>query len=171
MLAIAVVGGFVGLVAVAMAWVGLRRAKAGKGGRGMALGGIVLGVLSIAASVGSAFLIAEAIDDGLLTLDGFNPDPASAEFPVDDDLIDVECTEDGLALAIISVENNTTSAQRYTVTVTWDNTLGETLTGEARSNPIDAGESDEIRIFERSSSAIVDSCELTDFGRVSASLG
>lgn len=171
LLSIVVIGGFVGIIAIVMAGVGLKRAKTTTSGRGFAIGAIALSVLSIAASVGAGIILAQIIEDGSLTLEGFDPNVSSAEFPVDDDFISLDCTEDGLALAIITVENNTDVDQRYSVTVTWDNDLGEVLTGEARSDFVEPGETEEVRIFQRSSSAIIDSCEMTSFTRSASVLG
>lgn len=170
LLSIVVLGGFIGLAAIVMAAVGLRRSKTIGTGRGLAIGAIVLSLLSIVASAAASVLLVQAIEDGTLSLEGFSPESSLEDFPLDDDLVDVTCTEDGIALAIISVENNTEVNQRYSVTVTWESSASEELLrGEARSDFIEPGMSGEIRIFERSSSAVIESCELESFVR-SASL-
>lgn len=162
---IVVIGGLIGLIAIVMAGVGLTRSKDSGTGRGFAIGAIVLSLLSLVASAAAGVILFRIIEDGSLTPEGFNPNVSSDDFPVDDDLVSVECTEDGLALAVITVENNTETNQRYSVTVTWETDLGEVLTGEARSDFVEPGDVDEVRIFERSSAALIDSCELTSFTR------
>lgn len=165
LLSIVVIGGLVGLIAIVMAGVGLGRSKTTGTGRGFAIGAIMLSILSLVASAGAGVLLNRIIEDGSLTAEGFNPNASSSDFPVDDDLVSVECTEDGLALAIITVVNNTEINQRYRVTVVWETDLGEELTSEARSDFVEPGDEEEVRIFQRSSSAMIESCEMTSFMR------
>ena len=166
MLAVVVIGGVIGFIAIAMAVVGLKRAKATESGKGFAIGAILLGVLSIAASMGAAVIIASLVGSGELSLDGLISVPVDeTEFPPEDDIIEVACTEDGLALATLLIENPTENRNRYTITVTWENSDGGELSEILNSDVIAPGEQAELRIFQRASTAVVESCRVTEVRR------
>ena len=166
LLAIVIIGGVVGLISLAMAVVALRRAKITNSGRGFAFGAIALSLFAIVASAGALTLLITTIQDDDFDLEAlFSNSPDDDEFPPEEDILSTVCTEDGLALATITVDNPTDSRQLYRITVTWDSTSGALLTETLESDVLEPGEQGEFRIFQRSSSAIVDSCAVSDVRR------
>lgn len=172
LLSIVIIGGVVGLIAIVMASVGLKRSKLTNSGRGFAIGGIMLGLLSVVASAGAVALLVSALQSGDFSLDGLaNSADDNAEFPPEEDILEIECTDDGLALATLTIENPTESRQSYTIIVTWDSTSGEVLSESLDSEIIQPGEEAELRIFQRSSAAIAESCSVSSVERIPSLFG
>ncbi len=172
LLAIVIIGGLVAIVALVMAFVGLKRSKTTNSGRGLAIGAVLLSLLSIAASAGATTILVRAVQSGDFDIGALiSNGPDNDEFPPEEDVIDVVCSDDGLALATISVENPTEARQLYTFTVTWDSTSGEELAESFQGDVVAPGEMAEFRIFQRSPSAIVETCAVTDVRRAVSLFG
>ena len=166
LLAIVIIGGLVGIIAIVMAGVALKRSKSTNSGRGFAIGAIVLSLLSIVASVGSLILVVTTLQSGEFDLESLiSPTADNENFPPEDDIVSTVCSEDSFALATLSVDNPTQSRQIYTITVTWDSTTGTELTETFDSPVLPPGEQAELRIFQRSSSAIVETCAVSSVRR------
>lgn len=86
------VGGLFGIAAVVLGFLGMKKANdelAGSG-RGLAIGGIVTGVLGLLASIAIVlfwFVLAENVDD----IDGINSDPSDGVCNEDRFLQDPDC--------------------------------------------------------------------------------
>jgi len=174
-LSIIAVGGLIAVVSFVLCVIGLRRSKTIGRGRGLAIGGIVLSVLSLLTSVAALALLIATINGGdEIVRNGIVTTSTNLEFPPQDDLVSVECTasESGnLPLAIITLQNKSTGQSLYRVTVVWDTqgssdeTTAAEVSGEVRSDDVEAGETEILRLFERSSSGIVDTCRVTRIER------
>jgi hypothetical protein len=85
-------GTLLGLVGIVLGFLGLGAAKRqGGAGRGMAIGGIVTGLLSILVSVAWTFLFVLAADDVNDDLDRINSDPVDGVCNEDRFLEDPDC--------------------------------------------------------------------------------
>ncbi len=167
-----VIGGVIGLIALVMGIVGIRRSKVSGAGRVMAISSVAISLISIVASVGATAIVVSAIQDGELDFDAvFDPGTDLVDFPPEDDVIEVACTDDGLALATITVENPTDVAQRYELTVLWDTDTGDELIEIVESDFVDPGEQADVRIFQRSNSALFESCSVAEVSRSSSPFG
>jgi hypothetical protein len=175
-LSIIVLGGLIAVVSFVLCVIGLRRSKTIGRGRGLAIGGIVLSVLSLLASAAALALLIATINGGdEIVRNGIVTTSTNLEFPPQDDLVSVECTasESGnLPLAIITLQNKSTGQSLYRVTVVWDTqgssdgtTAAAEVSGEVRSDDVEAGETEILRLFERSSRALVDTCRVTRIER------
>ena len=175
-LSVIVLGGLIAFVSFVLCVIGLRRSKTIGRGRGLAIGGIVLSVLSLVASAAALAVLFTTINGGdEITRNGIITTSTNLEYPPQDDLVDVECTasESGnLPLAIITLQNNSTGQSVYHVTVTWETrgsseetTAATDVSGEVSSGDVEAGETETLRLFERSSRALVDSCQVTRIER------
>lgn len=175
-LSIIVLGGLIAFVSFVLCLIGLRRSRTIGRGRGLAIGGIVLSILSLLVSAAAlAFLVATLNGGDEIVRNGIVTTSTNLEFPPQDDLVSVECTasESGnLPLAIIDLQNNSTGRSIYRVTVTWETqgnseeaTAAAEVSGEVRSDYIEAGETETLRLFQRSSRARVDTCRVTRIER------
>lgn len=161
-------GGLIAFASFVLCVIGLRRSKTLGRGRGLAITGIVLSVLSVIVSgIALAILIAtlsggdEVIRNGIVTTSD------NTEFPPQDDLVSIECTasESGdVPLAIITLENKSPGRSLYSVTVEWDTSTG-VIAGEVSSELVDAGSTEVLRLFERSARGEPDTCRVTRIDR------
>jgi len=164
------VGFFTGLIGVVLSVIGLRRSKTlGGRRRGAAITGIVLGVLAMLASVGFGALYLQALNGGpVRELGGVSTRSTNIEFPPQDDIIDTTCeSSDGgaLGLAIIELENKSPGRSNYAVTVSWDTPGGNVLEDVVRSDFVEPGETETLRLFESTGSGVPESCRVTEIER------
>jgi hypothetical protein len=175
-LSIVVLGGLIAFVSFVLCVIGLRRSKTIGRGRGLAIGGIVLSILSVLASAAALAILIATINGGdEVSRNGIVTTSTNVEYPPQDDLVSVECTasESGnLPLAIITLQNNSTGRSTYRVTVTWEaqgnseeTPAAAEVSDEVRSDYIEAGETETLRLFQRSSRALVDTCRVTRIER------
>lgn len=167
-LSIIVIGGLIAFVSFTLCIIGLRRSKTLGRGRRLAIGGIVLSVLALLASGAVLAIIIVTLNGGdEITRNGIITTSTNTEFPPQDDLVSSDCgssTGGDLPLAIITLENKSTGRSVYGVTVEWDTPSG-VVEGEVSSDYVDAGATAELRLFERSSSGIPDTCRVTRIER------
>ena len=174
-LAIVVIGGFIGVIAIIMGSVAVRRSRATGQGKGFAISAIIIGAISMVAAAGAATVIASTLRGEDVVRDGVVSSSDNAEFPPQDDIVDVVCTEDGgIPLAEITIENRSPEASFYTLTITWD---VETEEGTEEiveilrsSEALPTGEQDQFRLFERTAGTIGESCAIERIERTSFSL-
>lgn len=168
-LSIIVVGGVIGIVSFIMCVVGLRRSKSLGRGRGMAITGIILSILSILAAAAALAILIVTLSGGEETIrNGIATTSENTEFPPQDDLTSLDCSasESGdVPLAIITLDNHSTGRSIYSVTVEWETPRGDMVEAEVTSDFVDAGESETLRLFERSGEGLVDSCRVTKIDR------
>lgn len=164
-----VVGGFIGLVGIVLSGIGLQRSKLlGGRGKGAAVGGIALGLLSILASAGFAFLIFTQAGGGreATTLNGIETHSSNTEFPPQDDLVAFECEQSGSsARATIELENLSPGPSVYIVTVQWDTTGGNTVDDSVQSEIIEPGDTVTLRLIDVTGNADAESCNVTTIER------
>lgn len=169
-LSVIVVGGFVGLIAIVLSIIGLRRSRE-LGGRGRAAAriGIALSLLSMVASVAFVGLLLDTLNGGPpITIDGITTRSTNTEFPPQDDLLDVSCesSESGaLGLAVVEIENMSPGESSYAVTVAWDTDSGDVIDGLVRSESLGARESQTLRLFESTGLGLPDTCRVTAIER------
>lgn len=168
-LAMVVVGGFIAIIAIVMGIVGIRRSKVTGRGKGLSISALVIGVFSVAVSVIAGIIIATTIRGEDVVINGITSSSDNTEFPPQEDVIDVVCTEDGgLPLAEITIENMSPEASAYTLTITWQTETGGELVEILRSNElIPTGEQTDFRLFQRGAGAIADSCAVDRIERTS----
>lgn len=163
-----VIGGLIAFASFSLCMIGLRRSKTLGSGRGLAITGIVLSVLALIASVAALVVITATLNGGdEITRNGIVTTSTNTEFPPQDDLASLECSasDNGeLALAIITLENLSEGRSVYTVTVEWDTASG-TVSGDVRSDFLPAGDTEVLRLFDQSSSAIPTQCRVTRIER------
>lgn len=167
-LSMIVLGGLVAFVSFTLCIIGLRRSKSLGRGRGLAITGIILSVLSLIASAAALVIIIATLNGGdEVVRNGIVTTSTNSEFPPQDDLVDSECsTSEGgdLALAIITLENKSTGRSVYGVTVEWETRSG-VVSSEVSSDFVDAGSTEVLRLFGPSSSAIPETCRVTRIER------
>lgn len=167
-LSMIVIGAIVGIVSFVLCVIGLRRSRTSGRGRGLSIGGIMLSLLALLVSAAAAAFIIATITSGEDTiLNGVATTSSNHEFPPQNDIESVECSasESGsLPLAIITVRNNSEGRSVYRVTVEWETSSGE-IADDVRSDFIDVGETETLRLFERSSAGIPDTCRVTRIER------
>ncbi len=168
-LAMVVIGGFVGLIAIGMAIVGIRRSKTTGRGKGLSISAMVIAVFSVVVSVVAFIIIGTIIQGEDTVVNGITSSSSNTEFPPQEDVIDVVCTEDGgLPLAEITIENMSPEASAYTLTITWETEAGGELVEILRSTDLlPTGEQDEFRLFQRGTGAIAESCAVDRIERTS----
>ena len=166
-LSIIVIGGLVGVLGFILSVIGLRRSKTIGRGRGAALGGIALAGLSLLFSTVAVGFIAAGLNGGEeRIIDGIVTTSTNTEFPPQEDLDSVECDSSGnLGLAIVTIENRSGGQSLYSVTVEWDTKAGDVVTGTLRSEFLAAGETQTMRLFDRSGNGIADSCRVARIER------
>lgn len=167
-LAIIVLGGLIAIAGIILSYIGLKRSKMLGRGRGLAITGIVLSLLSIVVSgIALAILIAALTGGEDVVRNGIVTSSDNDEFPPQDDLVDLECTASdsgGVPLAIITIENKSPGRSVYGVTVEWE-TATDPIVAEVSSEFVDAGETEVLRLFERSSRGIAEQCRVTRIDR------
>lgn len=168
-LAMIVVGGFIGLIAIVMAIVGLRRSKVSGRGKGLAISALLVATFSVVVSVVAFIIIATTIRGEDTVVNGITSSSDNTEFPPQEDVIDVVCTEEGgLPLASITVENMSPESSTYILTITWETETGGQLVEILRgSDFIESGEQNEFRLFQRGAGAVADSCAVDRIERTS----
>lgn len=166
-LSIVVIGGLVAILGFVLSFIGLRRSRTIGRGRGAALGGIALAGLSLLFSTVAVGFIVAAINGGEeRVIDGIVTTSSNTEFPPQDDLESVECDASGnLGLAIVTLENRSGGQSLYSVTVEWDTEAGVVETGTLRSEFLAAGESQTMRLFDRSGNGVADTCRVARIER------
>ena len=171
-LSIVVIGGFIGLAGLVMSIIGLSRSRTLNGaGRAAAIGGALLGLFSMVAAIGFAFVISDMLQgDADLVRDGVATRSSNTEFPPQDDIVEVSCeaSESGrLALAVVTVENMSPEESVYTLTVTWETASNGEVTADARSGGVEPGETEELRLFDTSATGDPDTCSVAIIDRTS----
>jgi len=167
-LSMIVVGGIIAFASLTLCIIGLRRSKVSGRGRGLAISGIALSILSMLVSGAAlALLIATLSGGDEIIKDGIATTSDNTDFPPQDDLASTECSasDNGdVALAVITLENLSGGRSIYSVTVEWDTPTG-VVAGEVTTDFVDAGESETIRLFDRSGRGISDTCRVTQIDR------
>jgi hypothetical protein len=103
--------GFGSLAAIILGIVGLRATKAGAmKGRGMAIAGLVIGVLGLLMTVGSFLAIWAVADETVVT---------QADERDDVDIVECTRTGDGRGLAVLSITNDTSKVSDYFIIVSF----------------------------------------------------
>jgi hypothetical protein len=168
-LAVIVVGGFIGFVGLALSVIGLRRSATLGRGRGAAIGGIALAVLAIlVAGLSLAFIVIGLRGGDEIVQNGISTHSTNTEFPPQDDLESVECTASeggGLGLAVIAIFNKSGGSSSYTITVEWDAGAGSPVTNTVSSSFLPDGETEELRLFDVSGSGDPGSCRVSQIER------
>ncbi len=175
-LSIIVIGGLIGVIAIVMAGAAIRRSKISGQGKGLALSAIAISVFSIIASAGALTIIVSTLRGDDVVRNGIVSSSDNTEFPPQDDIVAVDCTEEGgIPLALITVENHSPEDSIYTLTITWD---AETEEGTEEiteilraSEALPEGEQNVFRFFQRASGTVSDSCAVMRIERTSFSLG
>lgn len=167
-LAIIVVGGFIGLTGFILSAIGYKRSKAGLDGRRLAIGGMVLGVLAVAFAVLSTFIIVQALNDGDSFLFGDSDSALNEEFPPEDDVDLVECrasNSGAIGQAVVTITNNSDRTAAYLVDIAWVDDSGAAVTSSVRSAPAESGETIDVRVIDLTGMGDPDTCELTHIDR------
>ncbi|RZV48487.1 MAG: DUF4190 domain-containing protein [Acidimicrobiales bacterium] len=167
-LAIIVVGGFIGLTGFILSAIGYKRSKAGLDGRRLAIGGMVLGVLAVAFAVLSTFIIVQALNDGDSFLFGDSDSALNEEFPPEDDVDLVECrasNSGAIGQAVVTITNNSDRTAAYLVDIAWVDDSGAAVTSSVRSAPAESGETIDVRVIDLTGMGDPDTCELTQIDR------
>jgi len=163
-LSIIVIGGVIAIISFVLAVIGLRRSKDLGSGKGAAIGAIGLSVLAVIVSIVATIFIVVWVNSGDdIIRDGIATTSTNTEFPPQDDLDDVECTNsDGgdSALAIITITNRSGGPSNYELTVAWDDDSGDELLASVRSDFLPADESQTMRLFAPRSGADPESCRV-----------
>lgn len=167
-LSMIVIGGVIAFVSLTLCIIGLRRSKTLQRGRGISIAGILLSILAIMASAAALAIFYAAVTGGEeVVRDGIITTSSNTDFPPQDDLVDVVCSASNtgdVPLAIIELENKSDGRSVYSVTVEWDTNSG-VVSGEVDSDFVDAGETVSLRLFERSTSGIAETCRVTRIER------
>ena len=167
-LSMIVIGGLIAFASFILCIIGLGRSKTLGRGRGVAITGIILSILALLASVAAGFFLYTTLAGGdEIVRNGIATTSTNTEFPPQDDFVSVECSASeggGLPLAIITLENMSGGRSFYQVTVEWDTETG-TVSDEVTSEFIDDGERTILRLFDRSSTGLTDTCQVTRIER------
>ena len=167
-LSMIVIGGLIAFASFILCIIGLGRSKTLGRGRGVAITGIILSILALLASVAAGFFLYTTLAGGdEIVRKGIATTSTNTEFPPQDDFVSVECSASeggGLPLAIITLENMSGGRSFYQVTVEWDTETG-TVSDEVTSEFIDDGERTILRLFDRSSTGLTDTCQVTRIER------
>lgn len=171
-LAVIVVGGVIGVIAIGMAIVGMRRAKTTGKGKGLSISALLLATFSVVVSVIALIIIVTTLRGEDVVINDIVSSSDNTEFPPQLDVVDVVCTEDGgLPLAEITIENMSPESSIYTLTISWQTDTGGEVTEILRSQDLVAnGEQEEFRLFQRSSGVIADSCAVARIERTSLAI-
>jgi hypothetical protein len=168
-LAVIVIGGFIGFVGFALSVIGLRRSATLGRGRGVAIGGIAMAVLAIVvAGISLTFIVVGLRGGEEIVRNGISTHSTNTEFPPQDDLESVECTASeggGLGLAVLTIHNKSGGPSSYTITVEWDAGAGSPETSTVRSSLLPDGETEELRLFDVSGVGDPESCRVSRIER------
>lgn len=168
-LSIVIIGGFVAIISIVLAIIGLRRSTELGRGKGIAIGAIALSVLAILASVVATVILFAWINTGEdFEIDGIASRSTNTEFPPQADLDEVECTtsEGGdTALAIVTITNRSGGQSNYQITVAWEDDTGDEIVGTLRSEFLPADDSQTMRLFAPQADADPTSCRVTRIER------
>lgn len=164
---VAIVGGLIGMVGTVLSSIGFQRSKISHRGKGVSITGIVLGLFSIAASIGFVFLYSGLLDGGPeIVKDGVATHSTNTEFPPQDDIVAVTCEAAGSsARAIVDIENMSPGPSVYIATIEWETVAGNTVQDTVQSELIDTGETATLRLLDVTGNAVADSCKLTTIER------
>ncbi len=167
-LSIIVIGGLIGIVSFVLCVIGLRRARRGKRGRGLAITGIVVSLLSILFSaVAVVFLVALVRSGDEIVRDGIITTSDNTEYPPQDDIDGIECSASNsgrIAQATVTITNRSTGPSVYRITIEWE-TNGEPIEEIVSTDYLDAGESASYEAVDLSGRAMEDSCRVTRIER------
>jgi hypothetical protein len=173
-LAIIVLGFFFGLIGVVLSVIARRRAKAGLGGSGLALAGLLLGLLAMVLSVASFFLILSWIDSGDETVvNGIATTSTNTVDPPQDDLDTTVCGASNsgrLATASVRITNRSESSSVYRIEVEWLDDEGETVSSTVVTDYVGVDESLTVDFVELTGAALPDSCRVVQIDRSSLPL-
>lgn len=167
-LAIIVVGGFIGFVGFILSAIGFKRSKTGLNGRRLAIGGMVLGVLAVVVAVLSTVIIVQAINDGDSFLFGDANNTLNEEFPPEDDVDLVECrasNSGAIGQAVVTITNKSDRTAAYLVDIEWMDDSGEAVTSSVRSAPAESGETIDVRVIDLTGRGDPQTCELAQIDR------
>lgn len=169
-LALVVIGGFIGIAGFVLSAIAFRRSRRrGIGGRGVAVGGMMLGVLAVLASVAGFFYLLALIDSGDPTVrDGIASTSRNTEFPPQDDYDGIDCEQSTTGLvarATVTLTNRSTSASVYQVVVEWDTESGDAIDEVVTTDYVDPDETIEFDVLELSGDAVFASCRVTTIER------
>ena len=167
-LSIIVVGAVIGIVSFVLCVIGLRRARQGKRGRGLAITGIIVSLLAILFSaVAVVFLLALVRSGDEIVRDGIITTSDNTEFPPQDDIDGIVCSASNsgrIAQAKVTITNRSTGPSVYRITIEWE-TDGEPIEEVISTDFVDAGESASYEAVDLSGQAIEDSCRVTRIDR------
>lgn len=171
-LAMVVIGGFIGIAGFVLSAIAFRRArKRDIGGGGMAIGGMALGVLAVVASVAGFFYILALIDSSdPTTRNGIESTSRNTEFPPQDDYDTIECGASSSGLvsrATVTITNRSAGSSVYQLVVEWDTESGATVEEVVTTGFVDAGETTTVEVLELSGRAVETSCRVTKMERSS----
>lgn len=169
-LAIIVIGGFIGLIGLVVSVIGLRRSRTLDGrGRAFALGGIALGLLSIGTAIYGAFWIQSLLDSGETTvINNIESTTSDAEYPPQETFDGIECGSSNtglLARATVTLTNRNDKDSRYSVTVRWDTDEDDTVERTFTTDTLEVDETNSFTTTELTGTAVVDSCRVVKINR------
>ena len=166
-LSIIVIGGIVGIVGFVLSAIGLRRAKSIGRGRAMALGGMALAGLSVLFSTLAVGFLVAALNGGEeKVINDIATRSSNTEFPPQLDLDEVVCESSGdLALATVSITNNSRGESIYGITVEWETDLGTIVSGTVQSELLPADGQQSLRLFDQTGNGVPDTCRVSRIER------
>jgi len=167
-LSIIVIGGVIGIVSFVLCVVALRRARAGKRGRGLAISGIIVSILAVLFSVVAVvFFVALVRSGDEIVRDGIITTSDNTEYPPQDDIDRIECSASNsgrIAQATVTITNRSTGPSVYRITIEWE-TDDEPIEDVISTDFLDAMESASYEAVDLSGRAIEDSCRVTRIDR------
>lgn len=169
-LAIIVVGAFIGFAGFVVSTVAYRRARTRDlDGRGLALGGIVLGLASMALSVLGFFTLLAIVDSGdPIVRNGIATSSRNTTQPPQDDIDSIECQTSNtgrIARATVQLTNRSSERSLYEVRVEWNDGSGGQVHDVVRTDYLEPGETESIEVLDLSGDAVADSCAITAIDR------
>ena len=169
-LAIIVVGAFVGLAGLVISAVAYRRTVTrGLDGRGLALSGMALGIASIGLSVLGFFTLLSIVDtQDPIIRDGVATTSRNTTQPPQDDIDGIECRTSNtgqIAQATVQLTNRSSERSLYQVRVEWDTGGDEPVHDVVTTGYIQPGETDQVDVIDLSGRAIAESCAITAIER------
>jgi len=169
-LAMVVIGGFIGLAGFALSAVAFRRArKRNLGGSGVAIGGMVLGVLAMVTAVAGFFYILALVDSSdPIVRDNIASSSRNTQFPPQDDVDQIECgaSSNGLvARATVTITNRSEGRSVYQIVVEWETEDGGTVDELVTTDYVDPNETLQLDVLELAPGAGEATCRVTTIER------
>lgn len=169
-LAVIVIGGFIGLIGIIVSGLGLHRSRALEGrGRALALGGIALGLLSIGTAIYGFFWIQTLLDSGETTvINNIESTTSDDDYPPQETFDSIECGASNtglLARATVTLTNRNDNDSRYAVTVRWDTEGDGPVESTFTTDTLEVDETDSFTTTELTGTAVVDSCRVVKINR------